>query len=284
MQKSWPRYERDRVLRKKRDMSIAMVGDTGSGKTYSSIMAAIVFEGITEVPEMVKFVQERVLFEPKEIFAAIQKNWPVNTQFVLEEVGISMDSQNWQNRINKALKYIFQTIRARRWGFIYTTPRLDFLQKSNKALIHVIAEPIYIDYEQEKCYVRMVFQRRPWWSNKTYSSRLGVIKDGNHQFIDLWGLPKLPQEVIDSYEAKKAAFLKRLYERIDDDFGKEVATIENEIATHHCLNPKCPTPYWKARSANPKRCPTCTSHRIEKVQPVTPPGVILQQATPPPPT
>lgn len=267
---SWVKYCRLRCITLDKDCIIAMIGDTGSGKSESSVCIGIMcyFDyGENEItnptPEqeqgMIDWVNKYVIFDPEEINSRLKEEHPKNTWFVIEEVGVSLDSQTWHNKQQRALKHLFQTIRYKNYGCILTTPNLTFIQSSVRVLFPMVFEPQYINREENKCYIKPRFSKVDKRDGKQTQGMGLSFYDAEGEFpdwVNLWGIPRLPKSVRAAYKAKKDEFTKQLYEDQEKEFG----TGDDQKAMVMCTNPVCEDfskAYYPRKDGVAKRCNTC---------------------------
>jgi len=270
---SWVRYMRRNTINLNKDNQVAILGPTGGGKSYSSICIALMVmhdwhesEITNPTPEMIKlmldFVDNNVMFDHEEIFSVVKNKHNINTSFVVEEIGVNMDATMWQSKVNRLMKHMGQTIRHRRYNMFYTVPNLSSSAKQNRILMPIIFKTIYIDRVLKKCFINPRFYPVDSMSGELMSKTgYPLIVEGDA--INQWGVPLLPDEVIERYEARKLAFTEKLYATMGET-GEDEAI--KKRPTHFC--PHCKR-VWKAKVASPKTCTFCSSKKEEHVpQPI----------------
>jgi rubrerythrin len=207
---------------------------------------------------MLEFVDKNVIFDAKEIFSIVKQNHDINTSFIIEEIGVNMDATQWQQKINRQLKHMAQTIRHRRYNMFYTVPNLSSSAKQNRILMPIIFETAWIDRNVNKCFIQPKFF--------PVNPRTGELKSPNGTCLlvdgvplSCWGIPLLPKEVVEKYEARKLEFTEKLYASMNEEEKEEEAKKEKKednSPTHFCI--RC-TGVFKSKSINPVLCPLCKS-------------------------
>src|SRR5437870_4384364 len=104
-------YIRNRI-RNNKNFLCAVLGPTGSGKTYTALRIA------EEIDP--SFGSSRIVFNPVD-FMKILKGLPSGSVIVFDEAGVGMSAQEWQKKANKIFNYVLQTFRFRNIIVFFTT-------------------------------------------------------------------------------------------------------------------------------------------------------------------
>lgn len=262
----WVRYMRRNTLDHNRDNQVAVIGPTGTGKSLTSITAAMMVmydwheADITnptpeQIAVMIDFIDKYVIFDSTEFFNVVKSPHNINTSFVIEEIGVNMDASQWQTKVNRFMKYLGQTVRHRRYNMFYTVPILSSSQKQNRILMPIVFKTVYIDRIAKKCFiVPKFFPVDPMTGD--LMSKTGYPLFVNNRPLNLWGIPLLPKDVIKKYEAKKDLFTTKLYADMgEEEEGKTEKYRWFCETCHHAGDYRVP---------EPKKCHSCTGNRLVK--------------------
>jgi DNA-directed RNA polymerase subunit RPC12/RpoP len=263
----WVRYMRRKTLDHNQDNQVAVIGQTGTGKTLTACTVGMMVMNdwheadITNpTPEQIQimhdFIDNNVLFDSNSFFSIVGKQHGINTSFVVEEIGVNIDATQWATKINRYMKYLGQTIRHRRYNMFYTVPVLSSSQKQNRILMPIVFKTVYIDRNTNKCFISpKFFPVDPMTGD--LMSKNGYPLYVNNKPLNLWGIPLLPKEIITHYERRKKEFTDKLYEQMGDmEEGKE-----KEMTWWFCEN--CHR-IWSSKNDQVAKCSVCSSGKLIK--------------------
>jgi len=196
-------------LSKNMNFVVAVVGGTGSGKSYVSLRLAKLLDP--------NFCDQQICFYPEEVLALIDRKDMRHRPIIFDEAGVGIDSRKWQSTINKLLMNVFETFRSRGNVLIYTMPKLQFIDKKARNLLHAVIRTVKIEYHTcgNWCKVQLVKPLDIKDMDPLYPFMKAVV-DGQVKKVKrvVFHLP--PNEIIDAYEKKKDAFLTALYGNISE--------------------------------------------------------------------
>lgn len=199
-------YVRDRLHKQNRNYLCAIVGPTGSGKSYSALRLAEQVD-----PD---FSIGQVCFTPKEFMDLLNSGrLKRGSVIVFDEAGVAVNSRNFQSQTNKLLHYVNQTFRSNNYGVIYTLPDFGFLDVGIRKLVHSILETKKIDYNQEVVWVRPLMVENNAQSGKIYMKypRVRYAETPRlKKVITKMFVHKPSDRLIKDYETRKAAYNKGL--------------------------------------------------------------------------
>ncbi len=115
----------------KRNFLCAVVGPTGSGKTYAALSLAHRLDPNFDV--------ENIAFEPAE-FINLVKDSKSGSVIIFDEAGVGYSSREFFSITNRALGYITQSFRFKRYVVFFTMPNLNFLDVTARKLLHFYIE------------------------------------------------------------------------------------------------------------------------------------------------
>jgi len=115
----------------KRNFLIAIVGETGSGKSYMALRLGEVLDPNQD------FNIDHVTFTPDEFFDFLSKA-KHNCFVVFDEAGVSFSHREYMSMINKMLGMVFQTFRYKFINVIFTLPSLGYMDYVGRGLLHCV--------------------------------------------------------------------------------------------------------------------------------------------------
>jgi hypothetical protein len=226
---SWCRWAVNRVKNKNNSTNIRIIGDTGSGKSWSALAISEIMADM-----------EGKIFEPDDIYFSISdvirkvnsdNPPPPGTIFFIDEQQIEGASGEFNNLRGKAYVSFFSTVRSRRYIIISTMPFADMVVKKVRRFFHVEIETLYIDESNKSVVTKPRLLDYHKHMDKIYRKMLiaGVRNPvtNKRKFIKIatWAIPKPNDELIEAYEEKKLEFQKLTYNKLVKDLDK----FENKI-------------------------------------------------------
>jgi len=197
---------RNRLHKENRNFLCAVVGPTGSGKSWLALRLA---EQVDK-----NFDIQQCVFNAKD-FIALLKSGKLKrgSCVVFDEAGVNLNARNFQSQTNKALHYINQTFRSSNYAVIYTLPDFSFLDKGIRKLCHTLLQTVRLDRGRKICWVRplmvennaqtgKIYMKYPRWRDERHPRKKIVI---TKMYFN-----KPSEDLIEQYEAKKAEFNSRL--------------------------------------------------------------------------
>jgi len=233
---SWPRWMVGRTTRQNKNNLVAIVGPTGSGKTWVGIVSAQIISKMNGVP----FGIDNIVFSLKELMDLINSGTlQKGSCIVFDEPQVSISAREFQSQANKIFNYLLSTFRHRNFTLFFCTPFENLLDKNTRKLIHCRFETMSINRTNNTCRVKPRFVEYSDFKDKPYRKQLIVFfkgKNGVNQSRKLfyWDVPKPTDDIIEQYEQKKREFTDRLNLNITkrlkkfDESGSSI-TAKNEV-------------------------------------------------------
>lgn len=194
-------------IKKNRNFLGMFVGSTGSGKSYCSLRLAENLDGSFDI--------NRVAFSAKEFMDIINSGTLKKGSVIIwEEIGIGMNSRNWQSLSNKMINFLMQSFRHQNLIVLMNCPDASFLDVSVRKLLHCIFETESIDHKEKVVVVKPKLIQVNQTTGKVYMKYLRLAtSEGTIPFARLkLGLPT--KKLVDEYEVKKKEFTQMLNKKI----------------------------------------------------------------------
>jgi len=195
-----------RMIRGNQNILAAIVGKTGSGKSYSCLR---ICELWYEKCFNKEFPIENCCFSIEQLMERlVSGNLDEGDMLILEEAGTSMSALEFQSKVAKSFNYILQSFRNRNIGVIANLPFFSMLNKTTRMLLHmrlqtmeikngkVILKPFNLQWSQE--------------NGKLYRHYPKMMIGGVYESIERVGYSLPSKKLRDAYELKKATFVANL--------------------------------------------------------------------------
>ncbi|MEM3555280.1 MAG: hypothetical protein QXF56_00970 [Candidatus Micrarchaeia archaeon] len=204
----------NRVHKQNKNFMCAIIGETGSGKSYCALRIAEVLDSTFNI--------SRVCFTPNEFMALLNSGLLRRGNFiVLDEAGVSMPARDFMSFTNKAMSYILQTFRHENLGVIFTLPDLNMMDVSARKLLHALIETQEIDAQRQEVLVKFFFINNNPRFGKIYARYPRFVsEDGAVIKYDGFYIGKPSEALIQAYEEKKKQFTAQLKRDISLELQK----------------------------------------------------------------
>lgn len=232
---------RKRTIGENQNFMLAIVGQTGSGKSYTAMALAMMID--------TSFTIDRINFRAQDFLKTTNQELDEGSVIMFDEAGIDVSSREWYTDRNKAINNVVETFRRDNLICIWTTPNFGNLDKKVRSYFHGLA-------------VMMPPDKWGWGAIKYYdlyakTQDVGVapayplVKDGDH-VVSLGSSDqphrpnmyvcdprKIDAELIEEYEKKKKEFTEEIKERgiesLEEESTKDLS--ENDIIGLLAHNP-----------------------------------------------
>ncbi len=212
-------------------MILVVTGPPGSGKTYFSISKAEQLSKMMGVP----FGGDNIALKAEEFIDAIDSPTllsPPGSNLVFDEVGVTLSSRTWQNRLQVFLNFYLQTCRSRNNVIWMTTPSFGFVDAQARSLTNAIIEMKGIDHHHHLSRAKPLLVQTNQRSGKSYFKYLQYSNTGigTCKFVETVAhLPSKP--ILEVYEQKKANLVRGIVTSMKDTLAKERAKLEPKAQT-----------------------------------------------------
>lgn len=199
-------------IKQDKNLMAAIVGDTGSGKSFASLYLAEKIDS--------NFNIDRVIFKASDFIQKIKNNEiPRGACIVFDEAAINfMPARNWYSQKNKFLSAVIQAFRFRNYIVLFTLPDLSFIDIHARKMLHYILETDKIDYEHKRSTLKIYALQINRIDGSQYLEcpklPVGYSNEVNKIKRISTGLPS--PELVRAYKKKKEQFFQDLIHDVDN--------------------------------------------------------------------
>ena len=213
----YAQYLKNRVMKTNRNFMCCLIGQTGTGKSYTAIKLGELID-----PD---FGVKNIVFSQEE-FIKLLPSLKRGSVIVYDEIGCSQNARDWYSETNKLLNNILATFRHLNLIVFFTVPAIIFVDKQARILFHGVIECKKISFDKKLGFVKPYFLKYNQYEDKIYNIFLKVCYKGEIKKIVSMAVPKANAELLKEYEKKRYAFTSQLY---NIDFSK-IKNKEEELA------------------------------------------------------
>ncbi len=224
----------EKRLKQNMNFLCVITGGTGEGKTFCGLAEAEALD-----PEF--DAERQVVFDIRGFMKLINDPWFKKKKVkivISDEPQTSINSREWQSRVNKVFNYVLSTFRHQNIIVFFCTPYRDFLDSASMKLMNCNFECRGVNLKTNKSKIRMKLLQYNAELKKFYNHSLYVLRDGKYNKMPFIYLPKPSKKFIDIFERRKTEFTRRLNKEILDElqviaeksqpFSKELLTFRQE--------------------------------------------------------
>lgn len=213
------------IYRKKRNVTAAIAGAVGTGKSYTGLALACMLDSALKKTKTVKeakeWLEKRVIRDPSQLNNLLnEEKVSFGDCLIFDEAGTSADSREWWQYKNKVLRYNMQIFRNKRLVTIFTMPNLKFLDKQARDLIEFYIETINVNYNKKRVSSRVRKLQTNPHSGDTYKKRPRYIVGGKKVKFDFLNWPKPPEHICKAYEKFADKFKDKIREELQQQGEK----------------------------------------------------------------
>lgn len=199
-------YIRNRIYKKQQNFLCLVTGQTGSGKSISTISLAEKLDP--------NFTIANVVFDSDAFTARLNSGeLKLGSVMIYDEAGAGMSHLEFWSKANKIMNRILQTFRKDRIIVFFTTPSKSFLDSNARKLLHCYLDTAGISYSLNLAKLKPYTLHENYKTGKDpYKKQIKVIKDKKvFTLKDVWvGLPS--KALLEAYIAKAEHFKNKLKE------------------------------------------------------------------------
>lgn len=190
------------LIRKNKNFIAAIVGVTGSGKSWSGLRLGEMLDDDFDV--------RNVCFNPEEFMDLVNgktKKLKTGSVIIFDEIQVSMSHVEWQSLHARLINYVLQTFRHKNFILFMTAPHFSFINASIRRLIHARFQTVKIDEQKEITTLKGFLFQTNQDTNKIYKKYLR-LRTGEK--VTSLKLKKPTEQLIKDYEKKKDIFTREL--------------------------------------------------------------------------
>ena len=239
-------------IQKNRNVIALFIGDTGSGKSLSSIRLA---ERVDS-----SFNVDRIVFTVQEFVSLVNSGLPPGSVIVFDDAGLGINARLWQDMNARVFGMLTQGFRYKQIITFITVPDESFIEKQSRKLVHIRFEATDVQgLMKQKLLSRNTFDpERPYAKYPQIRRGISKIRVKLVKF-------KLPRdELREKYEAKKAEYMDKKFR----EFQEELSLIDSSNMIMKNGRPALPVKCdecgyeWNYTGGRKiARCPNC-DHRM----------------------
>lgn len=231
---SWCRWAVNRVVNKNNSTNIRLIGDTGTGKSWSALSLAEMMANL-----MGKTLnREDIYFSISDVIRKVAKSSPKpGSIFFIDEQQVEGDSTEHNTLRGRAYTTFFSTVRSKRYIIISTMPFADMVIKKVRRFFHLEIETRVVDENNQVVKSSPRFLEYHKHKDKVYRKRLVVIFTDKEtgirkaRKISSWDIPRPSTSIINLYEQLKAEFQQKTYEKLVKDLDRVEGKNDEENPT-----------------------------------------------------
>lgn len=199
----------------------AVVGSTGSGKSYAALAAAEILDK--------NFNINHVTFSLPEFLELINSNLPSGSVIIFDEAGLAMARRDYFSKDNKDVIKLLQLFRHKNYIVFFTVPDIGFIDKNAVKLLHAIWEMKKVTPSLNRSTVKAKYVYVNPVEDKNYSGRYLIYRnkiDNAIRKIQYIYFKKPSVKLNRQYEAKKEEYAKNFYLSLYSKYNTEEAQRE----------------------------------------------------------
>lgn len=199
-------------LRRNQSILALWVGDTGTGKSYSSISAALKIDKLFNI--------DRIVFDTKSFMNIINSGLPKGSVLIYDDAGVGISNKDWYKEQVKLFGKVVQTFRSKQIITFITTPDISFIENQSRVLLNLLM--------QSDPMIQGLFYPKVPYKPRNYSYRNANIYYAYPRFLiyDNKGVarkavlrqirfPMPPAEIAQQYEEKKQKHMDLFYQDVE---------------------------------------------------------------------
>jgi len=200
----------ERLHYEDKNLLCIIVGETGSGKSFSAINIADKID-ITPLgngsytknfvvkclPDGTPTQDTRIVFSASDFVRLIRSGLPKGSVIIWDEAGIGNDNTTWYDKKSRLVKHIMQSFRAQNLMVILTVPDEESIALATRRLVHLVLDVRERDEQFAKINIEWLQRNRR--SKKTYRKTSVYESGGEITKIMEYMLRPLPKEIADPY-------------------------------------------------------------------------------------
>jgi len=239
-------------IKKNRNLIALFIGDTGSGKSLSSIRLA---ERVDP-----NFNVDRIVFTVDDFLALVNSGLPPGSVIVFDDAGLGINARLWQEMSARVFGMLTQGFRYKQILTFITVPDETFIERQSRKLVHIRFEATDV-----QGLMKMKLLSRNTFDPEHPMAKFPRIHRGISEIVVKMVKFRLPSDDLrEKYEAKKKEYMERRFREFQEELnllngGKLLMKNGNPAVHLQCDECGYEWDYTGFRST--ARCPSC-DHRV----------------------
>jgi len=201
-------------IRSNKNCIIFVVGETGSGKSYSALRLA---EDLDP-----NFTTDRITFSAKNFIRLVREDMPPGSVIMFDEGGVDIGNREFMTKKNRGLSKLLQTVRYKNHIIIVTVPDMKFIDTHARKLAHLIIRTSSIIKSEEKVLCRVYTIKTSALKGDLYYPHPMLKVNGQILKLSRVKISKPSVRLTHAYEKIKTEFGDNLYKEISNDYSESM--------------------------------------------------------------
>jgi predicted Zn-ribbon and HTH transcriptional regulator len=239
-------------IKKNRNLIALFIGDTGSGKSLSSIRLAERIDA--------GFSVDRIVFTVKDFLALVNQGLPPGSVIVFDDAGLGINARLWQEMSARVFGMLTQGFRYKQILTFITVPDETFIERQSRKLVHIRFESTDV-----QGVMKMKLLSRNTWDPEHPLGKFPRIHRGISEIKVMMVKFQLPtKELWEKYEAKKKEYMESRFREFQEELellNGDRLLIKNGMPAVSVQCDECGYEWDYSGHRTVARCPNC-DHRI----------------------
>ena len=195
-------------IKKNRNLIALFIGDTGSGKSYSSIRLAETIDPAFSV--------DRIVFTVEDFMKLINSGLPKGSVIIFDDAGLGINARLWQEASAIVFGMVTQGFRYKQIILFITVPDDTFIERQSRRLVHIRFESTDVQgLMKPKLISRNTFDpEHPL-------AKYPIIRRGIKKItIKLIKFQMPSKEIVEPYEIKKNEYMESQFKKFQEQLGE----------------------------------------------------------------
>ena len=245
------RWIRNRI-KKNRNLIALFIGDTGSGKSLSSIRLA---EAVDP-----NFNVDRIVFTVKDFIALVNSGLPPGSVIIFDDAGLGINARLWQEVSARIFGMLTQGFRYKQIITFITVPDESFIERQSRKLVHIRFEATDVQGLMKP----KLLSRNPFDPDRPLAKYPRIRRGVSKITVKLVKFKLPSDELREKYEAKKKEYMEKRFKEFQEelnvlDEGKILMKNGNPAIKLKC--DECGYEWEYSGRRTVARCPNC-EHRV----------------------
>ncbi len=245
------RWIRNRI-KKNRNLIALFIGDTGSGKSLSSIRLA---EAVDP-----NFNVDRIVFTVKDFIALVNLGLPPGSVIIFDDAGLGINARLWQEVSARIFGMLTQGFRYKQIITFITVPDESFIERQSRKLVHIRFEATDVQGLMKP----KLLSRNPFDPDRPLAKYPRIHRGMSEITVKLVKFKLPSDELREKYEAKKKEYMEKRFKEFQEelnvlDEGKILMKNGNPAIKLKC--DECGYEWEYSGRRTVARCPNC-EHRV----------------------